>query len=71
MKKLIFLLLVILTLWKFWSMPGEVTLGPGVMAADDPVQMDIDNPSSFDFGKHKITQCFTSGLGPGLGPDVG
>ncbi len=35
-------------------MPGEVNLGPGVMAEDDPVQINIDNPASFEFGKNKI-----------------
>ncbi len=55
MKKLIFLLLVVLTIWKLMSDPGEVNLGPGVMAKDDPVQINIENPSSFEFGKYRVT----------------
>ena len=55
MKKLFFLLLVVLTVWKLMSDPGEVTLGPGVMAKDDPVQINIENPSSFEFGKYRVT----------------
>jgi hypothetical protein len=54
-KKLLFLLLVALTVWKLVSDPGEVTLGPGVMVKESPTQIDIDNPTSFEFGNHKIT----------------
>jgi hypothetical protein len=54
-KKLLFLLLVALTIWKLYSDPGEVTLGPGVMAKEPPTQIKIDNPTSFEFGKHTIT----------------
>lgn len=55
MKKLLFLLLVALTVWKLVSDSGEVTLGPGVMAKSPPTQTNIDNPTSFEFGKHKVT----------------
>ncbi len=55
MKKLIFLLLVALTVWKLLSDPGDVSLGPGVMAKDPPTQINIENPVSFEFGKHRIT----------------
>jgi hypothetical protein len=54
-KKLIFLLLVALLAWKLFADPGEVALGPGVMAKEPPTQINIDNPTSFEFGKHKIT----------------
>jgi hypothetical protein len=54
-KKLIFLLLVVLTAWKLLLDPGDVTLGPGVMAKEPPTQINIDNPTSFEFGKHRIT----------------
>ena len=55
MKKFLFLLLVALTIWKLVSDPGEVSLGPGVMAKEPPTQINIDNPTSFEFGKHRIT----------------
>ncbi len=55
MKKLIFLLLIALTVWKFVSSPGDVTLGPGVKAQADPIQINIDNPTSFEFGRYKVT----------------
>lgn len=55
MKKTILLLLVALVAWHLFTRPGSVTLGPGVMARDDPVQVNIDGPSSFEFGRYKIT----------------
>lgn len=55
MKKLIFLLLVTLTVWKLVSDPGDVSLGPGVMAKEPPAQINIENPASFEFGKHRVT----------------
>ena len=55
MKQLLLLLLVVLTVWKLYSDPGEISLGPGVMAKEPPTQINIDNPTSFEFGKHKIT----------------
>jgi hypothetical protein len=54
-KKLLFLLLVALTVWKLVSDPGEVSFGPGVMVKESPTQTNIDNPTSFQFGKHKVT----------------
>jgi hypothetical protein len=55
MKKLIFLLLVLLLVWKLLSEPGTVTLGPGVHAQEPPKQENISNPSSFNFRDYKIT----------------
>jgi hypothetical protein len=54
LKKLIILLLVVLTAWKFLSEPGSVSLGPGVHAQESPKQIDISNPSGFDFGDYRI-----------------
>lgn len=59
MKKLIFLLLVILTAWKFLSDPGSATLGPGVKAKEPPIQVNITDPSSFDFHDYSITPLAT------------
>ncbi len=59
MKKLIFLLLVILSAWKLATVPGSVTLGPGMYAKDPPQQFNIASPSSFDFGKYQITPLAT------------
>jgi len=58
-KKLIFLLLVGLTIWKLLSDPGSVVLGPGVMAKDDPIQINIETPSSFAFRDYSITPLAT------------
>jgi hypothetical protein len=55
LKKLIFSLLVVLTVWKLLSAPGTVTLGPGVHAQEPPEQVNISNPSSFKFGDYQIT----------------
>jgi hypothetical protein len=59
MKKIIFLLLVILSVWKLLSDPGSVTLGPGVHAKDPPKQVNITNPSSFAFRDYRITPLAT------------
>ncbi|MEJ2528876.1 MAG: hypothetical protein P8Z39_02030 [Gammaproteobacteria bacterium] len=59
MKKLLFLLLVALTVWKLISDPGSVTLGPGVKAKEAPTQVNITNPSSFTFGNYTITPLAT------------
>ena len=55
MKKLLFLILVAVVAWQLFTKPGDVTLGPGVMAEEDPIQINIDNPTSFEFGKYKVT----------------
>ena len=55
MKKIIFLLLVALTVWKLLSDPDSVTLGPGVKAEEPPRQVNISNPSGFDFRDYRIT----------------
>ncbi len=55
MKKLLFLILVAVVAWQLFTRPGDVTLGPGVMAKDDPIQINIDAPASFEFGKYKVT----------------
>jgi hypothetical protein len=41
--------------WLLLSQPGAVELGPGVLAAEDPVQHDLDAASPFDLKGYRIT----------------
>ncbi len=54
MPKLLFLLLFAFMAWKLLQ-PGSVELGPGVYAAEDPLQQDLDSPATFDLKGYRIT----------------
>jgi len=55
MKKIFFLLLVVAAVWKLYSDPGAVNLGPGVHAKESPRQTGIKVPSSFEHGDYTVT----------------
>ncbi|MCP3669717.1 MAG: hypothetical protein GY814_04670 [Gammaproteobacteria bacterium] len=55
MKRVIFMLLVVATVWKILSDPGAVTLGPGVYAKESPRQEGLATPTSFNHGDYTIT----------------
>ena len=56
MKKLLIILLVLLGIREIYQRSNEVTLGPGVMAPDAPVQRDIAAPQSHQVGEFTITE---------------
>ena len=55
MKKLLLVLLLGFLAWKLFLQPGAVELGPGVMAAEDPLQHDLDSAAPFDLKGYRIT----------------
>lgn len=56
MKKALFLLLILGVAWKFYSDPGEVTLGPGVHAAEPPYQENIRPSVTYQDDEYTITE---------------
>jgi len=54
MQFIVLLLLVILA-WNLVSGPDQVELGPGIMAANAPRQININTPDSFNFDDYVIT----------------
>ena len=56
MKKIIFILLVVGAGWQFYSDGGQVILGPGVMAEEEPYQASISSPASHRVGDYIITE---------------
>lgn len=55
MPKLLFVLLLAFLAWRLLLQPGAVELGPGVLAAEDPVQEDPSSPAAFEFKGFTIT----------------
>jgi len=49
MKKLLIVIVVFLIFWQFFREDGNVVLGPGVTAPNDPVQTEIQSPVEFEF----------------------
>jgi len=57
MKKIIILLLLLIIAgWQFLSRTGEVTLGPGVFAKEDPYQKSISLPISHRVNDYIVTE---------------
>ena len=56
MKKIVFILLVIGAGWQFYPGSGQVILGPGVMAAEEPYQASISSPASHRIDDYIITE---------------
>ncbi len=54
-KKILFISLLIFVTWKLTNGPGEVTLGPGVMAKDAPVQQNAVLSQKFQLDDYEIT----------------
>lgn len=55
MKKRIIVVLTVFAVWQLYMQRGEVQLGPGILAPDDPVQVFIENPLPFPHGEFSIT----------------
>ena len=55
MSKLLILLLAALLIWQFVFRHEAVELGPGVLAADEPVQANLDSADSFELEGYRIT----------------
>jgi len=55
MSKLLLLVLLAFLAWKLFLQPGAVELGPGVHAAGDPLQENLDSAESFDLKGYRIT----------------
>lgn len=55
MVRILVLLLAALLVWQLLLRPGSVELGPGVLAAEDPVQRDPSSTDTFDLEGYRIT----------------
>jgi hypothetical protein len=56
MKKIFILVLLLGAGWHFYSQPGQVTLGPGVLAKEAPWQEAISSPDSHRVDNYTITE---------------
>ncbi|AUD77749.1 hypothetical protein CW740_00255 [Kangiella profundi] len=56
MKRILVIALIISIIWGIRNCSGKVTLGPGVMVNDVPVQEEIKSPISFNHLGFKITK---------------
>ena len=56
MKKILILLILLGAGWHFYSQPGQVTLGPGVLAKEAPWQEAISSPNSHRVDNYTITE---------------
>ncbi len=59
MKKLLFLLMFVFAVWRLFSGPGSVSLGPGVMAGAVPYQETVDAPVSRRIDDYTVTDLAT------------
>jgi len=55
MPRLLVILLAALLVWQFLFRHESVELGPGVLAADEPVQAKLDSADSFELEGYRIT----------------
>lgn len=55
MPRILVMLLAALLVWQLLLQPGTVELGPGVLAAEDPVQQDPASTDTFDLEGYRIT----------------
>jgi len=56
MKKILILLPLLGAGWHFYSQPGQVTLGPGVLAKETPYQESIRSPGTHKVDNYTITE---------------
>ena len=56
MKKIVFILLIIGAGWQFYPGGGQVILGPGVMAEEEPYQASISSPVNHRIDDYIITE---------------
>jgi len=54
-SRMLFILLAALLIWQFFFRHEVVELGPGVLAADGPVQASLDSADSFELEGYRIT----------------
>ena len=59
MKKLFFLLMALGVFWKFYNHTGSVSLGPGVMVSEVPLQESITSDTSHNFDDYTINEVAT------------
>jgi hypothetical protein len=55
MRKLLILAVGGLLIWQLLSRDNSIELGPGVRAAQDPVQENLDSPQTFTYDAYRIT----------------
>lgn len=55
MKKYFILLLIVAASWQFYKQPGQVSLGPGVMAKAVPQQERFESPISYSGDDYTIS----------------
>jgi hypothetical protein len=56
MKRIIFVLLIVVGCWSFYNRVGQVQLGPGIMAPTVPQQENIDPPERHRLNQYAITK---------------
>ena len=56
MNKFLLIIVFISAGWLILNKTGEVSIGPGVFAADMPVQNNLDSPKQFQKGEYTITE---------------
>ena len=56
MHKLLIVLLVVVAVWKFLTYQGTVTLGPGVMVSEAPLQTTVNPPKRFSIDEYELTE---------------
>ena len=59
MKKNILIALSIISVWFIFIREEHVSLGPGVLAPETPIQVTIESPESFSFKDYTITPIAT------------
>ena len=55
MNKILFYFLLAFAVWFLFFKTDKVVLGPGVMVANAPVQVNLDRQPSFNFKEYRIT----------------
>lgn len=56
MKKMLFFLLLMVVAWNLYNYSGKVSLGPGVMASEAPIQGKLDSPANYRIDEYTITE---------------
>ncbi len=56
MKKIFILVILLGAGWHFYTQPGQITLGPGVLVKETPWQEAISSPNSHQVDNYTITE---------------
>ena len=59
MKKLFFILIALGVFWKFYNYTGSVSLGPGVMVSEVPLQESVSSTITHKFDDYTINEIAT------------